>query len=351
MKKKTNKKYAINGRFLLHRVTGVERYAREIIKELDTIIKPGEMQLLIPPEIENPPSYKNIEVKKIGKLHNRLWEHLSLSYYIIKNRMVCINFCNVAPFFSPGIVCIHDLKIKAHPEFFSKKFIAWYEILLKNECKRAKKIITVSNFSKKEIIKYYSVPKEKIIVAPSAWTHFEKVDENSEILQKYSLEKNNYFFSLSSLEPNKNFKWIAEVANRNKKSQFVIAGSINKEIFLEGLGFECPSNMRLLGYVSDADAKGLMRNCKSFIFPTIYEGFGLPPLEAMSLGIKSLVSDTETMREIYGNSVAYINPQKYNYDLDALLKKIDLGTFEKVLDKYSWKKSANIVWSHLGSPY
>ena len=339
------KKIVINGRFLLHRITGVERYAHEILTELDKLIQPGELELAIPPEIKEVPEYKNISVTKTGHLHNRLWEHISFPAYVCRKKAISLNLCNVAPITSPGIVCIHDVKIKACPKYFSKKFIVWYNFLFSNECRRSKKVITVSEFSKKEICKYYHIASEKIVVIPDAWQHYDQIGFDEYALEKYGLEKHNYFFSMCSLEPNKNFKWIAEVARRNPDLIFAIAGSVNKTVFTDGLGFECPDNMKLIGYVSDEEAKTLMRDCKAFLFPTIYEGFGIPPLEALSAGAKCVVvSDSEVMHEIFEDSVNYIDPRKYDYRAGQLIQKA-AGTGERVLDKYSWKKSARILYT------
>lgn len=326
----------VNGRFLLHRITGVERYAREILSELDKIIEFDEIEMAIPPETENIPNYQNIKVIKIGKLHNRLWEHISFPRYVKKKKAVSLNLCNVAPLYDPGIVCIHDLKIKARPQDFSKKFLLWYNFLFTNACKRAKKIITVSEFSKKEICKYYGVNSNRIVVITNAWQHYDRIDFDKRALSKYKLEKKQYYFSMCSLEPNKNFKWIAEMARLNHDQIFAVAGSINKTVFAEGLGFKCPENMKLLGYVSDEEAKTLMRDCKAFLFPTFYEGFGIPPLEAISAGCKNImVSDTEIMHEIFGSSVNFIDPKKTD-----TLDKSQITNRKAVLSKFSWEVSA-----------
>lgn len=335
-------KIIINGRFLTQRITGVQRYAREICLELDKIIEPSEIIMAVPPDTTNIPEYKNIKVVKVGKFHNRLWEHISFPLYVMKNKAVSLNLCNVAPLIQPGIVCVHDMKIKATPQFFSKKFLLWYNLLFFNTMKRAKKIITVSNFSKEEIIKYYHVDDEKIVVIPNGWQHFERIEYDEKALDKYGLRKESYFFAMSSLEPNKNFKWIAESALKNPNELYVIAGSINEKVFSDGLGFECPDNMKLIGYVSDGEAKTLMRDCKAFLFPSIYEGFGIPPLEAMSAGAKRIVvSDIPVMHEIFGDSVEYINPNEYGYNLSML--KIAKS---RVLLGYSWIQSAQLLKLH-----
>jgi glycosyltransferase involved in cell wall biosynthesis len=333
-------KVIINGRFLIHRVTGVERYAREILLELDKIIEPDSIKMAVPPEVEDIPTYKNIKVVKVGKLHNRLWEHFSFPWYVHKNKGVSLNLCNVAPLINPGIVAIHDMKIKAHPEYFSWRFRIWYELLFINEIRRSKIIITVSEFSKHEIMKYYHVDENKIVVIPNAWQHYKRVRYDESTLVKYNLQKDKYYFAMGSMEPNKNFKWIAEQAKKMSDQTFAIAGSINEKVFADGLGFECPNNIKLLGFISDNEAKTLMRDCKAFLFPSIYEGFGIPPLEAMSAGCKSVVvSDTEVMREIFSESVSYIKK-----DLCVETTNENNGNAQlKVLKKYSWNDSAKLL--------
>lgn len=347
------KKVIVNGKFLTQRITGVQRYAREIVQELDNLVTSGFMEIAIPDIEVDVPIYKNIKVVKIGKTKNTvLWEQLSFPLYVKKEKGISLNLCNSSPLISPGIVCIHDVKIKAHPEFFSKKFLLWYNLLFYNAAKRAIKLLTVSNFSKKEIIKYYNVPADKILITPDSWQHFDRIRFNENTLEKYGLTKDSFYFAMSSFEPNKNFKWIADVATKNTDETFVIAGSINKRVFKEGLGFDCPSNMKLLGYVSDEEAKTLMRDCKAFLFPSIYEGFGMPPLEALSAGCKQIiVSDIEVMHEIFETNATFIDPIKF----DILLDTVKNNQFEanKILSKYGWitssKKLLHVLRSSMSS--
>lgn len=318
----------------------MQRYAREICGELDKLVKPGEIIMAVPPETTDIPEYENIKVVKVGMFHNRLWEHISFPLYVFGQKATSLNLCNVAPLLSPGIVCIHDMKIKATPQFFSTKFLLWYRLLFFNATKRAKKIITVSNFSKSEIIKYYGVDDDKIVVAPNGWQHFARINFDENTLAKYSLVKYSYYFAMSSLEPNKNFKWIAEQAVKNSNELYVVAGSINEKVFSEGLGFKCPDNMKLIGYVSDEEAKTLMRDCKAFLFPSIYEGFGIPPLEAISAGaVRIVLSDIQVMHEIFLND--YNTSKQEGFALFS----INLDTFKRnsILKQYSWKHSSNEI--------
>lgn len=339
--------YIINGKFLTQKISGVQRYAHEMIKELDNLVEPGHFFLAIPGNVESVPSYKNIEVIQIGKLKGVAWEQLSFPLYAMKQKAITLNLCNVAPLMRPGIVCIHDAKIKAKPEFFSRAFLYWYRLLFWNAMRHAKMIVTDSIFSKNELLKYYTVSPSKIYIIPAAWQHFERIRYDVETLIRYDLKKDQYCFSISSMEPNKNFRWIAEVARNNPQDIFVVAGKTDKRVYADGLAFEIPSNMKYLGYIRDEEAKSLMRDCKAFLFPTIYEGFGMPPLEAMSAGAKNIiVSDTEVMHELFGDSVIYINPNKYDYNLSDLVDDNQANT-STVLEKYSWKSSAGKLLSIL----
>lgn len=340
-------KFVINGKFLSRRITGAQRYAWEVVKELDKLCEQGEFVLALPKDAINVPTYNNIQSVYVGLHTGIVWEQIDFPIYAIKRGLKTLNLCNVAPLLSPGVSAIFDMKVKSYPQFFSKKFRMWYYLLFWNQTNRCDFIITDSYDAKSEILKYYPhMTPKKVLVAYCSWQHYQntKFDENT--LEKYGLIKGAFFFGMGSLEPNKNFKWIAEVAKRNIQTKFAIAGSLNSKVFANGMGFDCPENVKLLGFISDEEAKTLMRDCKGFLFPSICEGFGMPPLEALSAGCENIVvSDIPVMREIFENEAMYVDNMNYEYNMAQLNLKTADG--QKILDKFSWEESAEKIYNRL----
>lgn len=339
-------KYLINGRFYSRKMTGVDRFASEILKQLDGMTKPGEFELALPKNTINLPVFKNIRVSCVGKNTGNLWEQLDYCFYAYKNNTKAINLCNTAPLLKPDVVVIYDTKINDHPEFFNRKFVIWYRIQFANSFKNAKLIITDSYSAKKDILRNYpETDPNKIYVVYPSWEHMSDIKYDEQALLKYGLCKKQYYFSLGSIEPNKNLKWIIETAARNQDEVFVIAGKIDEHVYKPNDRQDIPENVKLIGYISDEEVKTLMRDCKAFVFPSFEEGFGLPPVEALSAGADSLiVSDIPVMHELFDDHAIYIDPENSDFCIKRN-NEIDALTREEILKKFSWKESAEKLYS------
>ena len=340
-----NLRYCINGRFLTMRMTGVQRYAYELIAKLDGMLENGEACVLVPKDavLINTPAYQNIKLVSCGKRNGYLWEQIDLYSFAKRHRLLAINLCSTAPALDPGIVCIHDMNTRANPSFFNWKFRLVYRVFYNIFSRRAKCVLTVSDFSKREIERYYPAAKGKVEVVPNAWQHIERIEPDLSVLDRSSLKPGSYFFAMSSLAPNKNLRWIVETARLNPSETFAVAGGINGKVFGE---HEIPraDNVKYLGYVSDGEAKALMANCKCFLYPTFYEGFGIPPMEALASGAPAVaVSDTEVMHEVYGDSALYLDPKKPCSNMNKMLyARNDAARYP--LKQYSWAASAKLLF-------
>lgn len=337
-------KIIINGRFLTQKITGVQRVAHELIREIDELLSKEKLEVVIlaPKNLIFKNSYKNIKIKKVGFLTGVLWEQLELPFYGLLEKGTLLNLGSTAPIINTGIVDIHDISFKVNPQFFSKKFSLYYKILIWILVKTSKKILTVSKFSKNEIIKYYNVNPKKIEVVYNSWEHILSFKEDFNILKKFNLQKKSFYLGVSSVAPNKNFKYIIELAKLYPEKKFVIAGKKNEKVF-GNLGINEMNNLIWCGYVSDEELKTLYMSCKGFIFPPFYEGFGIPPLEAMGCGCEEIyVSNTSCLPEIFEDSVIYINPNKVEKIFDKKIT-VDKEKIKKVLGKYSWKESSQLL--------
>jgi glycosyltransferase involved in cell wall biosynthesis len=357
---KRKRKIAVSGRFLTRKLTGVDRYAIEIIRSLDKIAKPGEFELIIPKDLElvTKPALKNIKIIRFGKANilrtnTLIWEQFAFAFYALKSRSIPLCLCNIAPFLrANGFVTVHDIRFSVMPECYEsrrEKLVRIWNVMNCTFLKLfAKVIFTVSLESKKQLIQYYKIKPEKIVVTPNSYEHFTRESESfdSDVSAKYGLKTGEYYFAMASVAVHKNFKWIAENAKLFPDKIFAIAGNIDKKQFSYGFELSETENLKFLGYISDDDARTLMKNSKAFLFPTLYEGFGLPPLEALSVGAPIIVSDIPVMREIYGDSARYIDPFDYDIDLEELLKT-QVAPAEECLKKYSWDKSAQIIYDKI----
>lgn len=210
--------------------------------------------------------------------------------------------------------------------------------------KKAKKIITVSYFSRNQIAQTYHIDSEKIAVIYNSWDHFKKINADYSVLDASPALLKPFYFSLGSLSKRKNIKWIVEYAAKHPDSLFLLSGisqpTAEASEFDGGL---TPQNIMLLGYLDDAKVKALMERCKAFIMPSYYEGFGIPPLEALSCGAQIIVANAASLPEIYGNTAHYIDPFNTDIDLDELLKQ-PVDAPDAILEKYSYDTSAQQVY-------
>lgn len=336
-------KYAFNGRFLTKKTTGQERFALELVVHLDRICEKGEFCVITPIYAKNIPTLKNIEIVKYGSLKREAWEQFCFGPYLWKHHLKAVNLTSTFPLLSPDVVCIHDVSVFDIGGMFMHSMYGffgtiWKRLLCRIAAIKAKEILTVSEYSKNRMSKVLHINQDRIHVIYNAWQHMNDVKSDDNVLNKFKLSKGNYFFSLSSLSPQKNFIWIKQVAQKNPHLLFVVTG---KSEGFTRLGFDelKTKNIIFTGYLSDEEMKSLMQNCKAFIHPAIYEGFGIPPLEALACGASVIVSNVTCLPEIYKDSVHYIDPYNYDVNLNDLLNQ-QVAPKEKVLKLYDWNHEA-----------
>ncbi len=320
---------SINGEFFCKNLTGIERVAIDALAELDKLLPPGRAELVLPANAQNVPQYANIKCVRlpVKAAFFPKWTQIHYQKYVLWNRRVSLDFSNTCPFFSPGIEFLHDIYARLYSTDFKSrrdKLIRLYsKIMYWRIAKKAKRIVAVSEFTKKTIVDAYKIKPERIAVIYDGLGSYKNIPADYSVFDRLpQLKDREFYFTLGSLSTRKNLKWISANAAAFPKAFFAVSGKALPSVVPPELEeMKKLSNVLMTGYLSDGEVKALLSKAKAFVFPTYFEGFGLPPLEALSCGAPIVISNRTSLPEIYGKTARYIDPDNPNVDLEALLKE------------------------------
>ena len=229
----------------------------------------------------------------------------------------------------PYITVIHDLQALHFPEYFSKSKIVFAKRSWKKACAESRKVITISEFCKEDIIKNYPFAKDKTTVIYDAVTLEEKPEISADVFEKlkekYGIEKDAYFYTLSSMLPHKNLETLIKAMKLLKEkggTKLVVSGvGGNKDKFSQCVKEEGVEDLVIdTGFVSDEERDSLYENCSLFLFPSIFEGFGMPPVEAMMKGARVLTTRCACLEEVTQKKALYVDDPK---DASEWVEKIN----------------------------
>ncbi|MDU1891582.1 MAG: glycosyltransferase family 1 protein [Dysgonomonas sp.] len=345
--------FVVNGRYLTQKATGVHRYAFEICNKLHEM--GVDFHVAIPKEIH--PDYKfSFKTVVCGSLKTHLWEQISLPRYLksIGNPLL-ISFTGSGPLnYDNQIMTIHDVSHERYPEWFSKNYYRFYHFMMPRIGKKAHAILTVSEFSKREIVDTLHLDANKIHVVHSN-VPFHTKPTREEILD-YKPDPNGerYIIAVSTMDPRKNFERLVRAFEKieDKTIKLYIIGMSFKAFNTPDLQKLIGENVHLPGYIPDEDLQKMYQNALLSVYPSLYEGFGLPPLESMTYGCPPINSDIPALREVSEDAALYVDP----YDIDDITAKINLLVKDadlrqelrlkglEQIKKYSWDKSAAQVY-------
>lgn len=342
------KKIYINGKFFCQPITGTQRYARELLNQFDRLLSTEDnreiaVEILVPECVRSMPQYTNLRVRTVGRMSGTTWEQLELPRYC--NRQVLLTLSGGAPILhSRNVVTIHDAAVVASPAGYSPAYRLWHGNLCRRMARKAEHIFTVSNFSKSEIVKWYGAAPEKISVTYLGSDHFSSLEADASALARFGIS-GKYVLAASVHNPNKNFDRVVQAVCHHNTSgtPLVIAGGRDSKVYRESMGL--PDGVRALGYVSDPELKALYENAACFVFASLYEGFGLPPLEAMASGCPIVVSRTASLPELFNGAAFFCDP----YDPEDIAAAIQRAVnsppaaadqLKAFARKFSWEKCA-----------
>ena len=354
----------INGKFLGQPTTGAQRFAMGILLALDALLLHGNQTvklfnftLVVPSNIKSYiPTLKKIKIVKLSGSASHFWEQIKLPLYI-KNSFL-INLSGSAPIFKRNqFFTVFDAAIFDLPNAYSKKFLVWYKTQFRLQSIFSLGLITISKFSRNRLCKHLGVRHDKFLILHCGFDHIIKIKPDKSILNKYNLKRKKYLLAVGSKVSSKNFSFLTR-AFLNLGNDFhislVFVGGTNSDIFVDS---EILENKRImqLGRVNDAELKALYLNAIALVFPSLYEGFGIPPLEAMACGCPVVASNKTAIPEVCGNAVGYFDPMSLSSIQNSLEKIITDTKWRDSLRRagirkvamYSWDKSAAKLMNHI----
>ncbi|MFW6679576.1 glycosyltransferase family 4 protein [Lacrimispora sp. AGF001] len=302
-------------------------------------------------------------------LYNRLNRYLRLPYKLFFREEADVTqfFNYVLP---PGVkgktaLYVYDMAYKVYPETIGEKTLRMLNENLAESCRRADRIITISEFSKQEIIKYLGIPSEKIAVVPCAVDHsvynnIIDLDLLTVIKNKFNIDQ-DYFLYLGTLEPRKNIERLIDAyAALHKRDtllpKLVIAGKNGwnyDNVYKKVNDYKINESVIFTGYIKAEEAVTLLKGALAFVFPSIYEGFGMPPLEAMACGVPIITSNVSSLPEVVQDAGYLIDPFSAEDLSEAMFEIINnLEQRERLIEKglkrakeFTWKGSAELLRS------
>lgn len=363
-------KIAVNASCLLKPMTGIGRYTHNLFSaiekesacEIDFLYGLSWSKNLVDPVNQYQRTYRAIN-KKIPYVRTmaRQVQKSILNYHFKKNKFSLYHEPNFLPlsFDIPVISTIHDLSIIKYPDYHPIDRVKIFEKHLLGTIEKSEYLISDSEFVKREIIETFGVHPDKIVTTLLGVekNFYPRTHESAaRMLDAYKLRHKSYFLVVSTLEPRKNFKLVIDayirLDNRIKdRYPLVIVGmrgweldQFDKDIEkLKRLGY-----LRLLGYVADDELPILYSSAKLFLYPSVYEGFGLPPLEAMACGTPVVTSNTSSLPEVIGDAGLMVSPCDDIGLYEKILQLVEDGEFfaefsQKSIDRaklFTWKRCA-----------
>jgi glycosyltransferase involved in cell wall biosynthesis len=298
---------ALNARFYSHAPTGMQRYGIEMAKRLEReleIVKPG---------------------KPLRGAEGHLWEQLYLPAASRGRLLWSPN--NTGPIAVSRQVCtIHDIIPIDRPDWFSPRFSAWYQWLLPKLVHRVRHIIAVSEFTRQRLIERFKVQPAKVT---TVWNgvdedfHPRTAFEIERVRRELGIESARYLLCVGSLEPRKNLPrllraWKNAAPTLPWDTQLVIAGRKPSTRVFADLRLESAERVHFTGYVKQEELPALYSGALALIYPSLYEGFGLPPLEAMACGAAVVTSNGTSVPEVVGNAALLVDPENTGALADAM---------------------------------
>ncbi|WP_313483083.1 glycosyltransferase family 4 protein [Acinetobacter variabilis] len=335
----------INARFLTQPLTGIQRFSIELCKELNFLR--NDLVFLVPSisSVLDQSLLVRFNILEVLGGSGHFWEQYTLPKYLNKKgKPLLLNLGNTAPvFYKNKIFTHHDITYTRYPQSYTFTFRNIYKIMTALNYSNSLSFITVSEFSKKDISDFYNVDLDNIHVLYNGVSSEFKLNNSvdCDIGTPFAL-------AVSSPNYHKNFSSLIDAFNKiDNPIALKIIGS-SSSVFKNSKIHQTNSKINFLGRVSDNELIELYQNAEFFVFPSLYEGFGIPPLEAQACGCPVISSNAASLPEVLGDSAYYFDPKDINSIRNAILDVVNDPVLRESLrdrglinvQRFSWQKSA-----------
>jgi glycosyltransferase involved in cell wall biosynthesis len=337
----------LNGRFHGHQPTGMQRYAIELAKRFG-----GRIDSAYPRR----PLFGAV---------GHAWEQFYLPGAARGKLLWSPN--NTGPVSVAAQVCtFHDLIPLDRPEWFNARFAAWYGWLLPRLARRVQHIIAVSHFTKTRIVDRFGLAPENVTVVENGVDERFAPRSSAEIAavrKTLQIDSPHYILCVGSVEPRKNTSRLvqawAQIQHRlPREISLVIAGPKGKSLVFSDVSFEqLPPRVQLTGYVADEQLPALYSGALAMVYPSLYEGFGLPLIEAMACGTPVVTSNTTSLPEVAGDAALLVDPLDVQSIADGIERLVESSSLQERLrvegqeraKHFTWERTAEQTWRVLQS--
>lgn len=303
----------------------------------------------------------DVEIVSLPAKNRFWWNGIALPWRLLRSPVDIFHTQYILPLWLPRAVKvvthIHDISFRVHPEWIGWKDCFFLSLLIPRTFRRSDRIITPSQFTRKEIIAQYGVAEDRVVVVENAaaeeWFLPTPSEEIERVTKEHGLVPNRYLISSGTMQPRKNIPFLIEAFHEANRShplglKLVLTGNPTGHNVDSRATEGGDGAIVYTGYVSDADLRALVAGAAAYVFPSLYEGFGIPIEEALAKGTPVLASEIPVFHEVGGDRIAYFEPRKlaplaetlYTFSIDILSGKREKKPFSDSERRYSWAKSA-----------
>lgn len=345
---------AVNGRFLADRMTGVQRYAFELTRALlGALAKHGRRLVVLAPGGALDPKASQLPViPGKSRLRGYAWEQLELPRMMREvGGALLWSPANVGPLLvREQLLTIHDAAVFAHPEWFDWRFALANRLFLPRLAHRVRHVVTDSWFSAGELARHGVVPADRVTVIPAGVSPPVTAEDAVTQEPPPAAREGPYILSVGSLEPRKNLARLlaawAVAQGRPELADFTLVIVGTSQWLFRDARFPraATPRLRFAGYLSDEELTRYYRYAQAVVYVPLYEGFGLPPLEAMAARVPVLVSDIPALREVCGDAALYRSPWSEADIADGLREIIVNTSLRARLRELGAARRAELTW-------